>query len=1358
MASILTLPPSFSKRISEPVAPPMAALRERAEDSDDNKDNFSLASLSIAATLSAIWSYFSNIRSGLTEAKWFADKIRRVKLPEAEIIDGVMRVSESFSDGVIRLKNGWQDMTPQTALEAGLKWTYENFPALDITAGDFAKLMAEYGFTGEQIGNIAYVVNQRTREARWPLVDEYSLNRVWEMITNAVVENIRADHPLEQSTVTTTQRLLRERVEELESIDKEVTKGLFERLARAVATSELPPEGFVMLRLGDEEIKISRAETSLADIHSVLDKLIRNEPLAEADLEFVQELKDNNPVIERIYAIATAPIKESASGKELLLKLIKLSRSGEPTGKGISLFLEAVTGKKGPVLLMVSNGEGKRLFPRMIVRGISNGERWAEYERPYYAGTSSYHASEAYLVKGETLTKIDAVMITDARGKPFFITSNDMAHFNKLAEIVRAAEPTHKSEIGRAYLRFFNTVQAIYLSANPDYKLGAGTPEDVPERASWLRASNWANALDTEINLLREGYFNVSARVLGREISPENGRSEAIESRLHAGITSSIGKFIKKFGRTKQGEFRKLMGQLEKAILQGNLELLQKTHGELRRLAVEQAGGHKKWVAWIMLQDVAGDARTFRRVSPNSFSDHMKGTKDAPTEIRNAVSVWTHDPDYKPSLEAARRFAEEGSGRAFSEYDLLIRSESVNIDTTIIALAELADLAYSYYQIPRAGRALDMIDHMLLSGYRLPKDARRVLGDLIFAADEDPLLRMDIPDNLKREVTNGKAKAVPISDSMVKRLSRRLEKRLRSLPAEVKERLNREVNDFSRETTYAKDFLAKLALCLDHKEFWRFVRSMHSGVLTKFESLAEFEVLTPFYKRASAAVEPFTRFERLPRTAKSRLKPLLEVWKEKGYDANLLTALSVARAVEAEDIVRAFGADIEVLEFHRKAGDMIGEEVLEKLHKPATQAQVQVEARAVTPADVESLARVAESGNSVREMDTHKSRNGATIRDIGIGAVWGAATFLGSEYVINKIFGEPSTPVMAQLQGYGTMGTAMAFDHGVRALIKRNPAMRPPFSLGNFASDLGIFTVLYRATAGISDVAGIDELLGEKIGPFHTNEVVGLLGSGVAYGAAHPLLAKLPPKILQSAGYSFAGKAVKAGGAALFVVDTASNLGEAIISGYDSAEESFAVNECAQDVSLPGVSFFLPSYYNLVCRAYGGEDLSNYAEIVQRKRIYADDDALMRSAAAEFAGYFEYELKKTVVQGEEINLEHLIERAYQPVWGKFQEWEAFENNYIKGDKNWLVSIGAVKDGRLKETGAIAFWLEPYLLEILTDLDDSVSGAASLMTAMGVETSEQDKARAVIKGYMGELENISFKYRQIQNGGFWPSRL
>lgn len=1191
----------------------------------DDKDNFLLVSASVTGAGAFVWTAYRLLRENAGDFKWLVDRIRGVKPPKAEVIDNIFKTSDNFFDGVKRVKDGWQKMEPEDALEAGLKWVYENHPrynggvdgrppALDVTAADVGQLMKVYAFTTTQIGNVAYVVNQDAREKRWPLNNDFALNEVWEQITRAIIENARPRKAssLPPASITTTQKLLEDGNRELEALNNEVTKALFEKLARSLAISELPQAGPCHVAVGSEWAVVRNAESALESVHGILGRLKKGEELTASDGEFIQALKDDNPVVKRIYEIATTPSREGIDGKRRLLQLMRFADASEATSRGISAFFDAVSDKKGPVILIVHDETGKKLFPRMIVRGLANGKRMAKYERPYYTGMSSYHPGEAYMVKGEALTKGDAAMIVDSRNEPFFILETDMEHFKNLAGVVASNEPASKSYLGRAYLRFFNTIQAIYLMTNPDFKLLSDTPPDVPDRARWLRESNWVRTLDADINLLREGYLNVSARVLGIKIAPQNGRGEAIEPMLHTAVSGIADRYVEEFGKTRQAEFRGLVRQLERAVLGGDSEALQTARGQIRKLALDQLGGYKRWVAWTQLQDVAGDARLLRRISPNKFSEYLTNSKaEPPADIRNFVVAWTSDANYRPSLEAARKYARDNSEKAFAEYDLLIRSDGVDASTTITALAELAELSYDYNQIPRAGRALDMIDYMLLSGFRLPEAAREKLLELVMLSDTDPILRMDIPYNLRIDVA-GKAEArLPAGEAS--QLGKRLRKRLDTMPEPVRNKLSTMVEEFRGEMfAYSRDFLTRVSVCMDDKEFWRFVRHTGENYLTIAESVEEQGILRPFFERAREFTGVYTRFERLPKAAKTALKPLLEIWRSRGYDWYLLTSLAVATPAEAESVRAAFGvADdkiSEVAEFQRKVRTMIGEEAFEKLNPTPKVAppQVMEEARvepSLPPAKADGNNEVAfDAPVPIPDMQPRAirwiKRGVRETVEIGSPALFGAAVFLGVGGAVREIFGVPKTEAEGLLQGYDTIGLSMAAESAIHKGIERFvwrkvPAdARPiapqpqPFSLIGTLGSLGLGMIVYRLVHGASDMIGIDELLGENIGPFNVNEVVGLTGTGALFGASQTILSKVAPSVASDiARHRVAVETVrrtggsllyespwsskiisglnilKRGAAALMIAEALPTIGEAITNKFDDQASILARDE-----------------------------------------------------------------------------------------------------------------------------------------------------------------------------------------------------
>ncbi|MBI2974014.1 MAG: hypothetical protein HYY43_00230, partial [Deltaproteobacteria bacterium] len=384
------------------------------------------------------------------------------------------------------------------------------------------------------------------------------------------------------------------------------------------------------------------------------------------------------------------------------------------------------------------------------------------------------------------------------------------------------------------------------------------------------------------------------------------------------------------------------------------------------------------------------------------------------------------------------------------------------------------------------------------------------------------------------------------------------------------------------------------------------------------------------------------------------------------------------------------------IEWMRARGETIppeAEAILKKL--PSLNGPKKKRTAIPAEAELNAAANFTPVEDARPEAIQYAEKGAKAFRDIGGSAMLGSAIFLGAGGVTKMIFGEPETELEAILQGYDTIGIATGAEAGVASVREWFPSRRiapsfrapvpmaAPLSFLDFAGNIGISGLMYRGVYKASDFIEVGKFIGDKIGPYDTNEVVGLIGTGAAFGSAREVLARVAPNLALDIARNSAASLVakETGGAILY----ASRLGPSAVYGlkllknttgaalifdvgsigigeaaglYDSAEASNMVSECRNSFAL---SFLMPGIYGLECRLLGGNDIDIVSSMVSKRKNREDDLALMADAAGETLKRFAAYLYNVITRDELPPFsDDIIRELFKDptLSGKFQVWEA----------------------------------------------------------------------------------------------------
>jgi hypothetical protein len=426
----------------------------------------------------------------------------------------------------------------------------------------------------------------------------------------------------------------------------------------------------------------------------------------------------------------------------------------------------------------------------------------------------------------------------------------------------------------------------------------------------------------------------------------------------------------------------------------------------------------------------------------------------------------------------------------------------------------------------------------------------------------------------------------------------------------------------------------------------------------------------------------------------------------------------------------------------------------------------------------------------------YAEKGAKAMRDIGGGALLGSSVFLGAGGVTKLIFGEPETELEAILQGYDTISIATGAETGISTLREwfpskhiapqfRSPApIAAPLSFLDFAGNIGISALIYRGVYKASDFIEVDKLIGDKIGPYDTNEIVGLIGTGAAFGSAREVLTRVAPDlaldIVRNRASSLLAK--EAGGAILY----ASRLGPSAVYGlkllkdttgaalifdvgsigigeaaglYDSVENASFVSGCKDSFAL---SFLMPGVYGLECRLLSGSDIDDVSSMLSKRKNREDDSALMTYAANETLKRFAAYLYNVITRDELPQFsDNIIEDLFKDptLAGKFQVWEAHQHNFLRNESefSWLFKTDAIDQGKVKNPGAIIFWLEPFLLKTVANLKDVIGENMTTRKMFGWDASNLEKALKTLEAYEQEIKSISARHQMLRPDETWPAQ-
>ena len=657
--------------------------------------------------------------------------------PKETLVYETLYDARSFSNGVARLLGEWPDMKPTEAIKHSFDLLFRFDPhhplakinpdPFIITAHDINIIAERYGISPMQ----AYSIARLSAEEHG-----FGQRGEWSLIFAAIAEAKMAEGPatIDPSVTESQQPFLKEMRHDRIMIELDAIKDVLKELSSALKATSTSKSTVPNVKLNQFDINISKEVmgkpmgrfTISKLMDDLAEKIASGSKLTKTEEEFIVRLVEKNPVVQKIIDARTNHADIALRGTNLALKMTEQAQLGEYPW--FLRILKEVAGREGPmrVGIIVQNEAGKETarfeFNQNEPR-IGRGPKTSLYVEgePHPVSPLSFEKGNVFVVKGNAETIEDAVMITDGRSRSFFISKSDTERYRRLATEVTNNRSLAKSEVGRAYLRFFNRLQAIRAFVHKEsFQIESGSPsEKISRLATKLARQQWSVKLEQTIDwLLRETSSKMSVT------GPEN-TGEAEANVLNDHITRIRKAFIEHFKSEFRGEFKKSLRNMEMAIIAGDPVARNAAVAEIKALMAQQLGEVRE--ANLLALDLYEEVAAWREV------DNLKRyiNKEPPERLRNVVVARGVNKSIDPTLSKAREYATLGStDRAFLEYDRLVVDDRTPVSDKIIAQAEKARLSVEKLQFQRAKRAVDWIDWMKAIGKDVPPEAAVILENL----------------------------------------------------------------------------------------------------------------------------------------------------------------------------------------------------------------------------------------------------------------------------------------------------------------------------------------------------------------------------------------------------------------------------------------------------------------------------------------------------------------------------------------------------------------------------------------------------------------------------------------------------
>lgn len=650
-----------------------------------------------------------------------------------------------FDKAVDTIIKEWAETTPAEALKYSFEFLYRYNPKHTLAlanqipyiveASDLKRIMEKYNLTPIQIYNIA-------REVHEELGTEN--NSRWNEILNAIIDakygSTGAPETANFSLTDTQKIFLRNMRIERIRLELDTLKDIFRELSNTIKSAPIKNSSVSIVKMGQFEINIgpevlkqSMGRFALSEFLEALAYKIESRVPLEPEVEnFIDGLIQKNPVIQTMIDARTNHADMTISGTNRAIRMVEEAQLGEHPW--FLRILKEMSGHKEPIKIgiIIQDETGKetaRYEFEYNMPGLSKGVRTAIYPEGelHPIKPLNFNEGHVFIVKGNSEIVEDTVMITDGRNRSYFISPSEMEKFKGLAREITANKPLKTSEVGRAFLRFFNRLQSVWVMVYGNkYEVEPGSPEaNIRKIAELLKREQWSVRLEQSLDWTAKEFSSQTRMAIGSENEENGWAKEFLENAIEEQITSIRKTYIGRFRTELRQEFKKLTNQLEKALVGGDVPARNRMISEIRILIAKQIGNRRQ--ADTLSLDLYDEVTAWREV--DSVKPYLKN--EPPEKLRNAILARGVDESILPTLERARKYVKDGSyDRAFLEYDRVVAENGIPVSDKMTAQAEKARLAVEKLQFQRAKRALDWIAWMKATSREVPAEALAIIEKL----------------------------------------------------------------------------------------------------------------------------------------------------------------------------------------------------------------------------------------------------------------------------------------------------------------------------------------------------------------------------------------------------------------------------------------------------------------------------------------------------------------------------------------------------------------------------------------------------------------------------------------------------
>lgn len=678
---------------------------------------------------SEIWSKFVSSTTNKILQK-VTSRFPPTPTPAQKEMFNILYSAKSFSKGIDEIKTLWPELSPLEILETAFEFPYRFNPKTPlaranvcmpnvITPEDIVSLMTTYKLTAPQILERAELAHQLLGASRsdiWSNIFSSIFTANRGVTTSTPLQVGHLDKALTESQQLFLGQLQREQIRlELDTI-KDVLKEIRIAIEKAAAgesgrVDAVKIGGQFQVEIGPDVLGQTISRFALVQwLEGIITSIEDETSLAPEEERFLQRLKGKNPILQKIIDARIHNTKTEIDGTNQALEMMRSVQRGENTW--FAKVLMEVAGFKGPVKagIVVMDDAGKATaryefnYNTSTPRNSGGMSLYAEGD-PHPTPPLRFGKGYIFVVRGNSVSMNEGLAITDARVRTSFRTTDEIEQLRETAREVVANQRLRRSNYGRAFLRYFNKIQAILLSIDGEFKIEPGSPESkIRKLAENLKRQNWTAELEHRIDSVAREY---SGSYPGEEI--QKLRRD----------------FIDRFNPKIRHLFKKLTLEFAKAVESGDHQARGRSVTGIKELLARQIG-----VRYADRLSLDLFAETNAWLEAGSLTRYLGDTK-LPENLRPFVIARGVDKGIPPTFERARSYARDGSiDRAFLEYDRIVAEPETSGTERVIALAEKAKLAVDTMQFPRARRAVGRIKWLEATGVETPKEAKAIIDGL----------------------------------------------------------------------------------------------------------------------------------------------------------------------------------------------------------------------------------------------------------------------------------------------------------------------------------------------------------------------------------------------------------------------------------------------------------------------------------------------------------------------------------------------------------------------------------------------------------------------------------------------------